>query len=88
VKSLTKNHIIFEEGCVTTFIELIQNGLNITSRVARLPGLNFKIKESEEHFTNTLLYLFNEYRIMIESVLLKFSIPYKVKCNSNFIYYS
>ena len=78
VKSLTKNHIMFQEGCVSTFIELIQSGLNITSRVIRLPGLNFKIKESEEHFTNTLLCLFNEYRIMMESVLLKSSMPYKV----------
>lgn len=73
--------MVFQDGCVTTFIEKKnsnENMLAITSRVIRPSGEAFKINDNNEHITNSLLFLFNEYRIMIEGVLLKHSIPYKV----------
>ena len=76
VKSLFKDQIIFEEGCVTTCIDLIKNGIKIESRLVKPFGLSV---QNHENITSNLLFLFNEYRIILESVLIKNSIPYKVK---------
>ncbi len=83
VKYLDKNRIIFKEGCVTTNIEVTKTKtqLKITSRLFNPHCLSVQTSETDENFyktTNILLYLFNEYRIITESVFIKCSIPYKV----------
>ncbi len=87
VKYLDKNRIIFQEGCVTTNIEVTKTKtqLKITSRLFNPTCLSAQTSETDENFyktTNILLYLFNEYRIITESVFIKCSIPYKVLLHS------
>lgn len=79
--SISATHIICQEGCVITSIQLFdETKLRISSRIIDLSDINIKqnFENVLKKLAKTFICLFNEYRIVLENVLHENMIAFSV----------